>query len=218
MKQTVVISGGSKGLGRATAILLAKDYHVVILGRGEDALKKVSSKLSCAFYVCDITDPLQVKETVEKIIKAYDKIDYLINNAGMYTDGPVDTIEPGEVKQIFATNVGGMIQLTRAVLPYMKHEQSGSIINVISTAALKGGPDTSLYHASKYGADGFTQSIAEEFRPFGIRVSAIYPGGFSNDGEGTNMPVTEVAKSIVFIVNTDPSIVVPKLVIKDVDF
>jgi NAD(P)-dependent dehydrogenase (short-subunit alcohol dehydrogenase family) len=218
MKQVVVISGGSKGLGKATASLLAKDYEVIILGRGEALLKQVGDKIGCSYYVCDITDPLQITDVVEKILEKHKKIDYLINNAGGYTHGSIDTIEPEEIKRIFALNVRGMIQLTKAVAPHMKKLKAGSVINVLSTAALKGGINTSLYHASKYAADGFTQSIAEEFKPFGIRVSAIYPGGFSDRGEGTNIETAEVAQGIAFIVGVGPNTVIPKLVLKHLDF
>lgn len=218
MKQVVVISGGSKGLGRATARLLAKDYRVVILGREEAPLQAAKNEIGCEYFVCDITDPKQVTETVEKIIKKHDKIDYLINNAGTYTHGSIDTIDAEEVKRVFAVNVRGMLQLTQAVVAHMKKEKSGSIINVISTAALKGSPDTSLYHASKFAADGFTQSVAKEFKPFGIRVSAIYPGGFSDEGGGSNMKTDEVARGIAFIVKAGQNVVIPKLVMKDLSF
>lgn len=218
MKQVVVISGGSKGLGKATAKLLAKDYDVVILGRTEDLLKQVSNEIGCHYYVCDVTDPAQVNETVEKILHKYQTIDYLINNAGGYTHGALSAIKSEEVKRVFALNVRGMIQLTQAVARHMEKRKSGSIINILSTAALKGGANTSLYHASKYAADGFTQSIAEELKPSGIRVSAIYPGGFSDDGEGTNLETTEVANAIAFIVKVGPNTVIPKLVIKHRDF
>ena len=219
MKQVVVISGGSQGLGLATAQRLTKDYQVIILARDEAKLREAAKKLDCAYFVCDVANSKQVAEVVSKIAKKYDRIDCLINNAGTYVSGAVEDLPIEEVKKVFATNVFGLMQLTSAVLPHMKRAKTGVIVNVLSTAALRGAAGDSVYHASKYAADGFTQSIAEELKPFNVRVSAIYPGGFTEgDDNSGNIAIDEVARGIEFIVGAGPNTVVPKLVIKHLNF
>jgi meso-butanediol dehydrogenase / (S,S)-butanediol dehydrogenase / diacetyl reductase len=216
--KTILLSGGSSGLGRATAALLVKDYNVIILGRTEESLKKTADDLGCSYIVCDITDENSVGEAVAKVVAEHNQIEYLINNAGAYISGAADENSMDVVKGLFATNVYGLMNLTRAVMPHMKEAKTGVIINVLSTAALHGDADGSMYHASKFAADGFTQSIADELKQFGIRVSAVYPGGFADNEDATNLNVSEIARGVEFIVKAGPRTIVPKLVIQHSNF
>lgn len=218
MNKVIVISGGSSGLGRASASLLTKENVVIILGREESRLKLVAKELGCDYIVCDITDIKSVENAVRSIVEERGHIDVLINNAGTYIKGETEENSIDEIKSTFDTNVIGLIQLTRAVVPHMKKLGKGTIINIASTAALHGSPKSTTYHSSKYAVSGYSESLHYDLKKYGINVSCIYPGGFSDAGDDSNLPVDEVAKAVEFIVNAGPNTAFPKLVIQHRNF
>jgi NAD(P)-dependent dehydrogenase (short-subunit alcohol dehydrogenase family) len=175
--KTVLISGGSDGLGKAIAKQLAAKYHVVILATNENRLRDVAAEINCEYYVCDVRNYEQVTSTIKKI----GSIDYLINNAGIWLQGPLDETDPKRIQETLDTNTLGTIYLTKAVMPVMKVQKAGRIINVISQAGLNARAGWPVYIASKWAITGFTKSMQQELEPFGIGVTGLYPGTINTD-------------------------------------
>jgi NAD(P)-dependent dehydrogenase (short-subunit alcohol dehydrogenase family) len=226
MKQVIVISGGSDGLGRAIAEYLTSENQVVILSPNEDKLTSVATHIGCAYEVCDIADHQQVVGAIGNIIKRYGRIDCLINNAALWIQGPLETNDPAAIDRIVNVNVTGAIHLTHTVIPQMKQQQAGRIINIISQAGFYAKAERSIYTATKFAMTGFTKSLQPELAPFGIGVTGLYPGklktemfhklGIAKDMSDALSP-EEVAKTVAFILSLDPTTVFPEVGIKHID-
>jgi len=130
----------------------------------------------------DVTRQSQIDEMVVAVLKEYGRVDILFNNAGFGRLDWLEALEPvGDINSQLDVNLKGLIQVTRAVLPYMLEQISGSIINMSSVAGKMAPPLYSIYAATKYGVRGFTEALRREVKPFGIHVSAIYPGGAATE-------------------------------------
>jgi 3-oxoacyl-[acyl-carrier protein] reductase len=226
-KKVVVISGGSDGLGKAIATRLAPVCTLVLLSPNRTKLEKVAKSLNCNFEVCDVADHMSVKNAIEQVIFRYGRVDCLVNNAGLWIEGPLETNDPKEIHQVFGVNVLGVIHLTRTVIPVMKKQRGGVIININSERGLSGKSDRSVYTASKWAITGLTKSLQPELAPFGIAVTGIYPGkmntglfkkaGIKKDLTGA-LPVDEVAAVVESLINTVPkSVVFPEISIRGID-
>lgn len=223
--KVIVISGGSEGLGFEIAKLLAWKNKVVILARDEEKLNAAASELECAGLRCDVSNFLSIKEVVKKIVEEYQKIDVLINNAGLWLGGEIDDNDPVDIKKVFEVNTLGVTLLTRETVTVMKQQGYGQIINIISQDGLYGKAGRSVYTASKWAVTGLTKSLQEELSPYGIRVSGIYPGLMDTqlfDGREKNrdmstaMDPVEVAKMVEFVVNTPKEIMISEVGIKHI--
>ena len=159
MKKVVIITGGSEGLGKAIAERLVKRYRIIILARDRKKLAEAAKKLDCKFLVCDITNEKQVKKAVGDIIKKFGRIDCLVNNAGLFITGFLEDNDPNKIREVVEVNVLGTILMTKAVLPFMKKENSGLIINISSQAGISARSERSVYNASKWAITGFTNPI-----------------------------------------------------------
>ncbi len=178
MKQTIVITGGGEGLGKAIAKNLSKQNKIIILDIDEPKTKATANELGAAYEICDVTDPEKVANSAQEIAKRHGKIDIWINNAGIWiAHAPVESIEPKRLVKMFEVNVFGLIYGTQAALREMRRQNSGIILNIISTSALSGRPNSAAYCASKFAASGFTKSLQEELKESNIKVIAVYPGG-----------------------------------------
>ncbi|GAF66764.1 putative dehydrogenase [Bacillus sp. TS-2] len=179
--KTALITGSGKGIGKATAIALAKEgVHVGLLARTEADLKAVISEIestgvNVAYAIADISSQEQVEKAVESIKNELGYFDILINNAGIGKFGGFLDLSPEEWKEIIDVNLLGTYYVTRAVLPQLIEKKGGDIINISSTAGQKGAPLTSAYSASKFGLLGLTESLALEVRKHNIRVTALTP-------------------------------------------
>ncbi|MEK7172403.1 MAG: SDR family oxidoreductase [Patescibacteria group bacterium] len=224
--KTILISGGSSGLGQATAEKLAKKYKVVILAPDAKRIKEVAAKIGCDFQVADVTDYGQLEGAVEETIKKHGGIDVLINNAGIWIEGNLETNDPERIQKTMAVNAVGTMLLTRAVLPHMKKAGRGRIINVISQAGLTAKPERSVYNGSKWAITGFTKSLATELTGSGITVTGFYPGAmktnlFASAGVKKNeekyskyMELADVVRALEFVVETPEELEIPELGIK----
>lgn len=185
--KTAIITGASKGIGRATAIALAKEgVHLGLIARNEDGLKKVENELKTGGIeivtaTADVGNRSEVDSAVADLKEKLGSIDILINNAGISKFGGFLELAPAEWEKIIQVNLLGAYYMTRAVLPTMVEQQSGDIINISSTAGEKGGPITSAYSASKSGLLGLTESLAMEVRKHDIRVTALTPSTVVTD-------------------------------------
>lgn len=185
--KNALITGAGKGIGKAVAIALAKEgVNVILLARTQADLDEVATEVS-AFGVksltltADVSDINSVNTAVEKALTEFKSIDILINNAGIASFGKFLELEPAAWERIIQVNLMGTYYVTRAVLPNMIERQTGDIINISSTAGLKGNALTSAYSASKFAVLGLTESLMQEVRKHNIRVTALTPSTVATD-------------------------------------
>jgi NADP-dependent 3-hydroxy acid dehydrogenase YdfG len=172
-----VITGVSKGIGKATAeALLAKGTKVFGLGRSNSITHP-----NFEFIQCDVRNSNEVHQAFDTIKKQASEIHILVNNAGLGYFGMLEQMPHEQITEMMETNVNGTMYCCREVLPTMKAQQYGHIINIASTAALEGMPQVAAYCASKWAVKGLSESLFREVRDFKIKVTCIYPGSVKTD-------------------------------------
>jgi 3-oxoacyl-[acyl-carrier protein] reductase len=185
--KTALVTGAGRGIGRATAIALAKEgVNVGLMGLTMENLEKVAEELSelgveVSAAVANVVDLESVNHAVEHIKSDLGSVDIVINNAGIAKFGGFLELSPEEWENIIQVNLMGVYNVTRAVLPEMIERKTGDIINISSTAGEKGAPVTSAYSASKFAVLGLTESLMQEVRKHNIRVSALTPSTVATD-------------------------------------
>ena len=179
----VIVTGGSRGIGRAIVeIFAAAGAQVTFFYRdnAEAAAEVVAAQRAAGHTVhaeqVDVRDAAATEAAIGRVGERGERIDVLINNAGITRDNLLGLLTDDELASVLATNVGGVFNVTRAVVPFMIHQRAGVIINISSVAASKGGRGQSNYAASKGALEAFTRALAVELAPRGIRVNAIAPG------------------------------------------
>jgi NAD(P)-dependent dehydrogenase (short-subunit alcohol dehydrogenase family) len=184
MSKVWLITGAGRGLGVeiAKAALAAGD-RVVATGRHREQLEKAfagdgDQVLSLAL---DVTDAAQARSVVAVAVDHFGRIDVLVNNAGYGLMGMFEENTPEAIERQYATNVFGLMHVTRAVLPVMRRQRSGRIFNITSIGGLRGVAGWSAYCSTKFAVEGFSESLAPEVAPFGIQVTAVEPGAFRTD-------------------------------------
>lgn len=204
--KTALITGAGKGIGRAVALALANEgVHIGLVARTEKDLQAVAAEVTAlgvkaAMAVADVSDINSVNAAVAKIRQELGAIDILINNAGTAAFGKFLELTPEQWENQIKVNLFGVYYVTRAVLPEMIERQTGDIINVSSTAGLKGAPVTSAYSASKFGLMGLTDSLMQEVRKHNIRVTALTP----------STVVTDLAKNANLLNNNEDRVMHPE--------
>ncbi|TGV02833.1 3-ketoacyl-ACP reductase [Flavivirga rizhaonensis] len=182
-----IITGGGRGLGKATALAFAKEgIDIAITGRNEKILKETVSELEAfgvkAMYsVFDVGNYDEVKNSIKSILDTLGSVDILVNNAGIAAVGSFNDMEVNQWSQIIQTNVMGMYYVTKEVLPYLLNKNAGDIINVSSTAGLNGNANISAYSASKFAVIGMSESLMKEVRKNNIRVCTLTPSTIESD-------------------------------------
>ena len=181
-KKVAVVTGSSSGIGLETSLLLARnDFYTYVTMRNLDKSKTITDlkqkeKLSLEVLKLDVTSDESVKEAIQRITNEQGRIDVLVNNAGYALVGPFEELSIEEFKEQFETNVFGVIRVTQSVLPIMRRQKCGTIINISSIAGKIGFPLTSAYVSSKFALEGLCESMAYEVEEFGIKVILIEPG------------------------------------------
>ena len=193
MKKTVLITGSSSGIGEATAHYFSeKGWNVVATMRNPGKRKtSLHNVKDIDIFHLDVTDQISIKKAVDYTMKKYKRIDALVNNAGFALFGPFETSTKEQVKMQFDTNVIGLLDLTREVIPIMRRQKEGTIINVSSVGGRAGFPAYSLYNATKFAVEGFSECLQYELKDFGIRVKIIEPGPIKTDFSGRSMVFLE---------------------------
>ncbi|MDO6759497.1 3-ketoacyl-ACP reductase [Tamlana sp. 2_MG-2023] len=182
-----IITGGSRGLGKATALAFAKEgIDVAITGRNEAVLKETVAEIKAlgvkaTYAAFDVSDYDAVKPAIKSLIDTLDGIDILVNNAGIAAFGTLNDMPVDQWSQIIQTNVMGMYYVTKEVLPHLIDKNEGEIINVSSTAGLSGNATTSAYSASKFAVIGLSESLMKEVRKNNIRVCTLTPSTIVSD-------------------------------------
>ena len=182
MNKTIFITGASSGIGKATAILFAKQgWNVAATMRNPQNETDLQQYPTIKVYALDVTRPDSVQQAVEQALADWQRIDVLLNNAGYGLAGPLETASEEKIMDQFSTNMFGVMRTIKAMLPHFRESGGGTIINVTSIGGLVGLPFNSIYHATKFGVDGLSESLNYELRPFNIRVKIVAPGGVITD-------------------------------------
>lgn len=221
----VLITGGSSGIGAATAKeFIAKGAKVLITGRDETKLLKTASEMGAIPFLFDISDlksiPRKAKEAIDLL---NGKVDVLINNAGIGVFPMLGEITEQNLVDVYTTNVFGLALLTQEILPVFKEQEYGNIINIASTASLKGFARGSVYASSKFALRGMTQSWQAELRKNNIRVCLINPSevttAFGNEQreerseESNKLSSLEIAHTIISVVEMRDKGFIPEVTI-----
>ena len=182
MGKTCIVTGANSGIGRSTAITLAKNDYTVFatmrsLERGEK-LKGIAQELNLVIKAVelDVSDTDSVNQGINEILDQTDQIDVLINNAGVGSNAVIEDVDIESDKSVFETNFWGVVRCIQAVLPTMRQQKSGHIIQVSSIAGRVGLPAQPIYSASKWALEGLSENLAHDLSSFGVRVSIIEPG------------------------------------------
>ncbi len=176
MQKVILITGVSSGFGKSTAELLSSKGHIVY-----GTSRKPLENNGINTLVMDVTQPETIKQAVSKILEKEGRIDVLINNAGMGIGGSIELATEEEIRLQMQTNFMGMANVCREVLPAMRKQRCGKIINISSIGGVMGLPYQGWYSASKFAIEGYSEALAAEVRQFGIRVSLVEPGDFATN-------------------------------------
>ncbi|MFJ3440795.1 SDR family NAD(P)-dependent oxidoreductase [Streptomyces sp. NPDC086081] len=197
--QVWFITGSSRGLGRAlvTAVLDAGD-SVVATARRPDALATELEGYGDRALVLplDVTDAEAARRAIEATLDRFGRVDVLVNNAGYANVSPVETAGDDDFRAQFETNFWGVYNVTKAALPTLRRQGSGTVVQFSSVGGRVGGsPGIASYQAAKFAVDGFTRSLAAETAPFGVRFMVVEPSGFATDWAGSSMTVHPVPEA-----------------------
>ncbi len=184
------ITGCSTGFGRELATLvLSRGWRAVVTARNPDHLRDVIAghQENALPLQLDVTDPAQIAHAVGEAQRRFGSIDVLVNNAGYGYLAAIEEGEDDQVRAMFETNFFGLVNLTNAVLPGMREQRSGRIVNISSIGGLASFAATGYYHATKYAVEGLSESLALELAPLGIKVIIVEPGPFRTDWAGRSL-------------------------------
>ncbi len=179
-KKIWLITGVSRGLGKALAQVVL-DRGDIVIGTTRDGKADLNAANNLSLLPLELTDPVQIQQTVEAAYKLHDRLDVIVNNAGYGLLGAIEESSDEEIKRVFEVNFFGVVQVVKAVLPHLRRQRSGHIVNVTSIAGLAPGAGSGLYAAAKSAVEGVSQSLAQEVEPLGIKVTLVEPGAFRTD-------------------------------------
>lgn len=182
MSKTVLITGASTGIGRAAAKLFqSKGWNVIATMRSPEKEKELAALPNVICPRLDVNDEASINAAIQAGIDKFGRIDAVVNNAGYGLVGAFESFSEEQILRQFDTNVFGLMRVTRAVLPHLREQRSGHVINVASMGGRTTFPLYSVYHATKWAVDGFSESLAWELRHFGVQVKIIEPGAIKTD-------------------------------------
>ena len=226
MKKVIVITGGSDGLGKTLTEELSKENEVIILATNEEKMKMVAEENNCTYKVCDVNNYDMVSNAINEIIEQYNRIDVLINNAGLWIQEELDVNDSNRIKSVIEVNLLGTINVSKAVIPSMKENKDGLIININSQAGINHKAERVVYNASKWGVTGFSKSLQDEVAKYGIRVTDVMPGMMKTEmfskmnitkNMANGLDTKQVARLIQFIIDTPSDVMIPEVGIKNIN-
>lgn len=184
MSKVWLITGANRGFGAEIArAALADGDRVVVTARNPQTISEADLGSSDQLVTArlDVTDPASIEGAVTTAIDRFGRIDVLVNNAGYGQLGLFEELSDAQIQRQFATNVFGVFDLTRAVLPHMRAQRSGHVITISSISGIVGGAGSTIYAATKFAVTGWSEGLVEEVAPFGIHVTVVHPGMFRTD-------------------------------------
>jgi len=190
MSKVWFVTGSSRGLGRSLiTALLEKGEQVAATARNPQQLDALAAQYPDRLYPIqlDVTNEAAVNKAVKDTVDHFGKIDVVVNNAGFGITGAAEAFTMEEITSQINTNLYGPIYVTRAVLPYLRRQRSGHILQISSLGGRMGTPGLSIYQAAKFALAGFSESVSKEIAPLGIKLTIIEPGGFRTDWAGSSM-------------------------------
>lgn len=188
--KTIFITGASSGIGQETAKLFQqRGWNVIATMRNPAANHGLDKLSNVEIISCDVTDVDSIQAAVEKGVERFGNIDVLVNNAGYYLVGPLEAATSEQIRRQLNTNLLGVIETTKAILPYFRKNKSGIIINLSSIAGIVSIPLQSLYHATKFAIEGFSESLQYEVDTFNIKIKLIEPGTIKTNFCGKSMDI-----------------------------
>jgi len=185
MSKTILITGASSGIGKATAELFqSKGWNVVATMRSPDKESELTELDNVLVTRLDVTDGASINSAVSEGVDRFGRIDVLLNNAGYGAFGPLEAFPMDRIKRQFDTNVIGLIEVTKAVLPHFRANGDGVIVNISSISGRMAYPLGSLYHGTKFAVEGITEALHYEMEHAGIKVKIVEPGAIATEFAG----------------------------------
>jgi NADP-dependent 3-hydroxy acid dehydrogenase YdfG len=181
-KKVILITGASSGIGKATAIYFAnKGWNVAATMRNPDAVKDFTRYANINLFKLDVVDFENVVASIDEILQTYGTIDVLFNNAGYALAGAFEATSDGDVRKQFETNVFGVMNVTRAVLPHFRQKKAGIILNTTSSGGIFTFPLYSIYNSTKFALEGFMEALQYELKPFNITIKNLEPAAVKSE-------------------------------------
>ncbi|QSQ25522.1 SDR family NAD(P)-dependent oxidoreductase [Pyxidicoccus parkwayensis] len=196
MSKVWLITGSSRGLGLALAqAVLAAGHRLVATARKPEQLRELVEQYGerVRAVALDVTDPAAARAAVATATSAFGRLDVVVNNAGYGNVASIEDVAEADFREQFETNFFGVMHVTRAALPVMRAQGDGHIIQISSIGGRTGSPGLSAYQSAKWAVEGFSEVLAKEVGPLGIRVTIVEPGGFRTDWAGSSMRVDPVS-------------------------
>ncbi|WP_419802828.1 SDR family oxidoreductase [Mucilaginibacter sp.] len=193
-KKTIIITGASTGIGKATALYFAqKGWNVAAIIRNTDDINGFAAYPSIVTFKLDVTNGESITDAASRILQTFPDIDVLYNNAGYALTGAFETTTEEQVRKQFETNLFGVMNVTRAFLPHFRNKKKGIILNTTSSGGILTFPFYSVYNSFKWALEGFMEALQFEVKPFNIRIKNIDPGTVKS----------EFTDNIAFVSNPD---------------
>lgn len=222
--KVAIVTGASRGIGRAVAMLLAmQGAKVVCVARSADELLDVAHRINGLAVPADVAEEDDAQQVVQAALRHYGRLDILVCNAGVGSFNLLENVEAAEWDRIFNVNVKGTFLLCKAAAPHFKQQGSGHIIGIASDVSKRTFATGAAYGASKYAQDAVLSALRKEMRPHGVKVSTIYPGlvdTYFNDShpggpetEKTHLRPLDIAQAVRYILEAPPHVVVDELML-----
>ena len=234
--KNIIITGSANGVGKAIANVL-KEEKLILIDIDENNLKQVAEETKSKYYICDISDDKQVVNVINDINKHYEKIDCLINCAGMWISGDISKLdqpiynemnELGRIKKVIDTNVFGTVVMIKSIFPIMKKQGYGQIININSQSGVMCEPPFPIYNASKTGANAFRKAIQNDLAHNNIKITDVCPGLIQTDFYkraknelpenvmNTGLTPKDVANTVKFVFDLPHEITIPSIEVRNI--
>ena len=236
MVKNIIITGAANGVGKAVAELL-KDENLILVDIDEENLRKTATNLNSEYFVDDLSNDNNVSELVSKISEKYDKIDCLINCAGMWISGDMSKLEEpifsgmnnlDRIRKVIDTNVFGTIAMIKSIFPIMKKQGYGQIININSQSGVMCEPQFPIYNATKQSANAFRKAIQDDLARNNIKITDICPGLIQTDFYKrannelpeevmkTGLTPEEVAATVKYVIDLPHEITIPSIEVRHI--
>ena len=195
MSNVWLITGSSRGLGRALAeAVLAAGHRLVATARSPDDLRDLVARYGSSIraVALDVTDPAAARAAVGVAVSAFGRLDDVVNNAGYANVSSIEDVAEDDFRRQSETNFFGVVNVTRAALPILREQRGGHIIQISSIGGRGATPGLASYQSAKWAVGGFSEVLAKEVRPLGIRVTVVEPGGMRTDWSGSSMRIDPI--------------------------